>query len=63
MKRYYQSELELRKRQLHLEKAETTLQKEKALLLEQYTRVKKLERQGKRREERIGKAMFPITSQ
>jgi hypothetical protein len=36
-----------------LEKTETTLQKEKAQLLEQYKQVKKLERQGKRREARI----------
>jgi hypothetical protein len=39
-----------------LEKTEKTLQKEKALLLEQYKRVKKLERQGKRREARIENA-------
>jgi len=47
MKHASEVEAELRKSQLEIEEAERTLQEEKTQLLEQYKRVKKLERQGK----------------
>src|SRR5437762_11720620 len=50
MKHASEVEAELRKSQLEIEEAERTLQEEKTQLLEQYKRVKKLERQGNRRE-------------
>ena len=56
MKHTREVEAELKKSQLKIEEAERTLQEEKTQLLEQYKRVKKLERQGKRREARIEKA-------
>ena len=56
MKHVSKVEAELRKSQQEIEEAERTLQEEKTQLLEQYKRVKKLERQGKRREARIENA-------
>jgi hypothetical protein len=46
-----------------LKKRELELEKEKAQLLEQYKRVKKLERQGKRREPRIEDATQNLQQQ
>jgi hypothetical protein len=56
-------EARLRQREADLKKRELELEKEKAQLLEQYKRVKKLERQGKRREARIEDAKQHLQQQ
>ena len=56
-------ENELAKREKELAKHEAFLEVEKTKVMEQYKRAKKLERQGKRREERIEKAQQQLQHQ